>query len=84
MSYTLFQTPGNVVGGGMFTPDEKAPDRVVNYFQVDSIEASAQKVTQFGGKTLGPKVEVPGHGWMQHVMDSEGNYIALWQGTGSK
>jgi predicted enzyme related to lactoylglutathione lyase len=81
MSYTLFQSPGNVVGGGFFTPDEKTPDKVINYFAVESIDKTAERLTRFGGKSLSPKIEIPGHGSMMHVLDSEGNFIALWQAS---
>lgn len=80
MEYTLFTTPGKVVGGGFFKPSEQMPDKVVNYLTVDSIEQSAKQVEAHGGKTLSPKIEVPGHGFFMHVLDSEGNLLALWQG----
>jgi predicted enzyme related to lactoylglutathione lyase len=81
MDYTLFSTPGNVVGGGFFTPSEKMPEKVINYMLVDSIETAKERVEKFGGKALSPKIDVPGHGSLMHVLDSEGNLIALWQGT---
>ena len=79
MDYTLFHTPGNLVGGGFFSPSEQVPAKVTNYFLVDSIEKAAERVKAFGGQTVGPKVEVPTHGSFMHVLDSEGNLIALWQ-----
>ena len=80
MDYTLFQTPGSPVGGGLFTPSEHVPEKVINYLLVDSIEQAAKQVEAYGGKSVGPKVEVPGHGSLMHILDSEGNLIALWQG----
>ena len=80
MDYTLFETPGKNVGGGLFKPDDKMPNKVVNYLTVNSIEATAKKVEQLGGKTLTPKLEVPGHGFFMHILDSEGNLLSLWQG----
>ena len=79
MDYTLFTTPGGVVGGGFFTPSKEMPDKVINYITVKSIEETAERVTKFGGKTLGPKMEIKGQGMMMHLADSEGNMIALWQ-----
>ncbi|MCA9693419.1 MAG: VOC family protein [Nannocystaceae bacterium] len=81
MQYTLFQTPGNVVGGGLFSPTDQWPAKVVNYLLVDSIEAAAERVKRFGGEAVSPKIEVPGHGWLMHVHDSEGNLISLWQAS---
>jgi uncharacterized protein len=79
MDYTLFQTPGSSVGGGLFTPGEQSPDKVVNYLLVDSIEDTADKVESCGGKRVSPKIEVPGQGWLMHLLDSEGNLIAIWK-----
>jgi predicted enzyme related to lactoylglutathione lyase len=81
MNYTMFETPGKVVNGGFFTPSEQQPDKVVNYLQVNSIEEATKKITRFGGKTLSPQIEVPGHGSFMHVLDSEGNHIAIWQAS---
>jgi uncharacterized protein len=79
MGYTLLMTPGGKLGGGFFHPDEHQPARVVNYMNVGSIDETVTKIEALGGKVLGPKVEIPGHGHMQHLLDSEGNAIALWQ-----
>jgi uncharacterized protein len=81
MDYTLFTTPGKTVGGGLFTPGEQSPDKVVNYLLVTSIEESAKKVESFGGKTVSPKIEIPGHGWFMHVLDPEGNLLAMWESS---
>jgi uncharacterized protein len=81
MNYTLFSTPGNVIGGGLFTPSERMPDKVINYLTVESIDRTAPLVAKYGGKTLSPKIEVSGHGSMMHLLDSEGNLIALWEPT---
>lgn len=79
MDYTLFFTPGKVVGGGFFTPSERMPDKVINYMMVDSLDKTAEKVVAMGGKTLGPKIDVGGEGSLMHIQDSEGNLIAIWQ-----
>lgn len=81
MDYTLFTTPGKVVGGGLFTPSEQQPAKVINYMLVDSIEKTAEKVKAFGGQTVGPRIDVGGQGAFMHIIDSEGNLIALWEST---
>lgn len=78
MNYTLFQTPGGM-SGGFFHPSEQLPERVINYLCVASIEETAEKIATLGGRLLGPKIEVPGYGYMMHLLDSEGSVIALWQ-----
>lgn len=79
MNYTMFLTPGGKLGGGFFAPDANQPERVVNYMSVKSIDETIPKIEALGGKLMGPKVEIPGHGTMQHLTDSEGTLIALWQ-----
>ena len=79
MDYTLFETPGRVVNGGFLTPGKNTPDRPVTYLTVDSIDATLKKIEQYGGKALTPKIDVPGQGSLVHLLDSEGNLIAIWQ-----
>lgn len=78
MAYTIFTTP-NGMGGGFFHPSEQMPEAVMNYVNVASIEETAARLEALGGKSLSPKIEVPGHGWFMQVQDSEGTLIALWQ-----
>lgn len=79
IEYILFQTPGKG-GGGFYKPAEGQPTIPVNYFAVASIDESAKQVVALGGKLLTPKTDIGEHGWFQHVEDSEGNLISLWQG----
>lgn len=78
MSYTLFQTPGQNVGGGLFEPNEQMPKQIVDYLYVDSIEDASAAIERHGGKLLGPVVEVPGYGSLRHFLDTEGNHLAIW------
>ena len=71
-----------MIGGGLFSPSERMPDKVINYMLVESIDQAAKKVTALGGKTLSPKIDVPGHGTLMQILDSEGNLIALWEAKG--
>lgn len=79
MGYTLFITPSGQLGGGLFEPNETLPAKVTNYLAVDDIKATAEQVVAYGGQIVGPVIEVPEHGLMQHLLDSEGSLIALWQ-----
>ena len=81
MDYTLFQTPGKgmAVGGGLFTPSDQMPNKVINYLAVDSLEKTAERVVKFGGKAISPAIDIGGHGRMMHIADSEGNVIAMWE-----
>ncbi len=51
-----------------------------NYIGVEDIETYTLKVVAAGGEVVVPKTPVPGHGWMIHFKDPEGNFLALWQG----
>jgi hypothetical protein len=79
MDYTLFITPSGQLGGGFFTPNEHMPARVVNYLSVASIEETVAKIVEHGGSAISPVIEVPNHGKLIHVLDSEGTVFALWQ-----
>ena len=46
---------------------------------MESIENTAKKVSHLGGKPLTPKIAIGEHGSTMHVLDSEGNLIALWE-----
>ena len=70
---------GGKLGGGFFEPSERMPNQVINYVWVESIEQSLAKLETLGGKSMSPKIEVPGHGHFMHVVDSEGNLFAFWQ-----
>lgn len=83
MEYTLYQTPGGF-GGGFFKPSERMPEKVINYVNVEDLNASAKKCESLGGKLLGPVIDVPGHGKMQHLLDTEGTLFSLWQGQGNQ
>jgi hypothetical protein len=80
MDYTLFFTPSKNLGGGLFKPSERMPNKVINYLAVASIEETVAKLESYGGKAVSPKIEVPGHGYLTHCLDSEGTLFALWQG----
>lgn len=72
------------VGGGL-GKRMAAEQRMMNYFGVKSIDASIQQVTKLGGKLTGPKMPVPGMGWLANCVDTEGNAFGLWEeNTGAK
>jgi predicted enzyme related to lactoylglutathione lyase len=47
------------------------------YFNVEAIDAAAERVTAAGGKILMGPAEVPGPMWVLQCMDSLGAYFAL-------
>ncbi len=80
MDYTLYATGDGEIGGGLSLPQPGAPQMLVNYVNVTSIEATAAKIEAAGGAVLQPKFEVPGAGWISIVQDTEGNVFGLWKG----
>jgi len=77
--YRMFQT-GENEGGALMPSDDRGNFRV--YLDTDDIDASIAKVQEYGG-VAEDKSHVPGHGWMAHCRDSEGNAFSLWQGEAS-
>jgi uncharacterized protein len=78
MNYVMFRSEGGP-GGGF--PQEDGTTKVgspVVYVQTDDIEATLAKVEALGGKTLMPKGEIPGNGWMGLFSDPAGNTVGLY------
>jgi len=64
---------------GHFTALGHEPFRYTTFYvQVDDINASLAKVGQLGGKTVVPKVDVPGYGSFAWFSDLDGNVVGLW------
>ncbi len=77
--YRMFQTGENE--GGALQPSEN-PGNYRVYLDTDDIDGALTKVAEHGGQA-GEKTPVPGHGWMAHCTDTEGNAFSLWQGDQS-
>ncbi len=67
--------------GGAFVEADgqqfKAGD-IVPYIGTDEIDAVLKKAEALGGKTLQPKIEIPGIGWYALFADPTGNRIGLY------
>jgi predicted enzyme related to lactoylglutathione lyase len=81
--YSLYETPGGGVGGGLCKIPARRPRPVINYVQVDRIEPFVRRVTRSGGSLAEAKQEVPGFGWYAVVKDPDGNPLGLWQSAQS-
>ena len=79
--YYLFTTAAGQdgMGGAIGKRDVSAPHEVRNYINVESIDESAAKAVELGGRIVEQKAEVPGQGWYAVLADTEGNQFALWQ-----
>lgn len=70
------RTDGDV-GGGIYK--RKSDDQVVlNYFTVDDLDASADKITAAGGAVVEPRTAIKGIGYYGVFLDPEGNSFGLW------
>ena len=49
------------------------------YVQVDDISATLAKAESLGGKTVVPKVDIPGYGSFAWLSDPDENVIGLWK-----
>ena len=76
-------TPG--INGGLMPRRGPPPaeGQAVNAFpctvEVDDLDAHLAKVEGAGGKTVVPKMPVPGVGWLAYCKDTEGNIVGLMQ-----
>jgi predicted enzyme related to lactoylglutathione lyase len=83
-NYTTFDTEAGIGGGINTTTEEYPAGTVVFYVGTQDIEASLAKAESLGGKTILPKMEVPGMGWLAMFLDPFGNKIGLWKEAAQK
>jgi len=85
MDYWLIMTgsgkePG--IDGGMAKREKGRTDSVSTNaitIGVPALDAAIEKVEQFGGKILMPKMAIPGVGWFATFQDMEGNVLGMIQ-----
>ena len=79
MSYTMFSTGPDELGGG-FNPVsvDNPAGTVLIYIGTDDIDATLAAIEAKGGKPLVPKTEIPGFGWFAHFKDPAGNLVGLY------
>ena len=68
---------GTISRGGMYQRPEPVPQGIVTYVKVNDLDKTLAKVEKQGGKIVMPKMSVKMVGSMAHILDSEGNTIAL-------
>lgn len=80
--YTMFSAEGGPGGGFVSTdPSGPAPGTIgkpLIYLASDDIDASLATIEAHGGKTVQPKMEIPGIGWFAVFTDPSGNTLALY------
>ncbi len=68
---------GSIGGGIMGAPEGMRP-MVTFYIHVEDIDAMLAKAESLGGKTLMPKMEIPGVGFSGMFADADGNPVGLF------
>lgn len=81
MDYWMVQTGEKSAGGleGGLMPRQMPNQAIINYIEVDSLNAYAAKVTDLGGTIQVPKTAVPGMGYFAVCLDTEGNAFGIWE-----
>ncbi len=76
-TYQLFATGAEPVGGMMTKPDVIPVPNWGYYFNVEAIDAAAERVKTAGGKVIMGPTEVPGGQWIVQCVDPMGAHFAL-------
>ncbi|MBI1800813.1 MAG: VOC family protein [Chloroflexi bacterium] len=75
-NYHQFRAEGGP--GGAFVEGEG----IIPYIYTDDVDTSLARVEAAGGKTISPKMEIPGTGWFALFSDPAGNRIGLFTPMG--
>ncbi|BCY09677.1 VOC family protein [Actinoplanes sp. L3-i22] len=63
--------------GGALTGRFDDLNPTINTIEVESVDLSARKIVEEGGKILAPKIKVDGTGHVQYCQDPEGNTFGI-------
>ncbi len=80
MEYWMISTgaegqPG--IDGGMSR--KQGPEGPCNTIDVPSVDEFVAKIEKKGGRTIVPKMAIPGIGWLAYCTDPEGNPFGIMQ-----
>jgi hypothetical protein len=64
------------IDGGLL-PREAPGASTVNTIGVGSLDASLKAIESKGGRTVVPKMPIPGIGWLAYCVDTEGNTFGV-------
>jgi hypothetical protein len=80
--YTMINV-GEGTGGGMLKNSmPNGGSHWMPYAQVKEIDATVKKAESLGAKTMGPKTEVMGMGWLAIITYPQGAMFGFWQPKG--
>ena len=72
-------TEAGFINGGMLSRDQAATPGPVIVVDVDSIDATLEKIGGQGGSTVVGKTPVGDMGFAAYFKDPEGNVVGLWE-----
>ena len=75
--YQLFAAGGPPIGGMMTKPAQVPVAHWGYYFNVDAVDAGAERITKGGGKIVNGPIEVPGGQWVVQAVDPQGAHFNL-------
>jgi predicted enzyme related to lactoylglutathione lyase len=76
-AYVSLSAGGQVIAGAFKNPTEGAPPFWLFYFNVDDLDAAAERVKEEGGQASCNDVELPGGLWVAHCVDPQGAAFGL-------
>ena len=91
MSYTIVMsgpsndqgpTEAGFINGGMLSRQQAATPAPVIVIDVDSIDATLERIGTQGGSTVVGKTPVGDMGFAAYFTDPEGNVLGLWESAG--
>jgi predicted enzyme related to lactoylglutathione lyase len=80
--YTMIEVGEGTGGGMMKNPVPGSEGRWVPYVQVKDMDATLKKAEGLGAKTMVPKTEVMGMGFISIIADPTGVMFGFWQSKG--
>ena len=72
-------TEPGFINGGMLARQDSATSGPVIVVDVDSIDATLEKIGGLGGSTVAAKMPVGDMGFAAYFTDPEGNVVGLWE-----
>jgi predicted enzyme related to lactoylglutathione lyase len=72
-------TESGFINGGMLSRKDSAGSGPAIVIDVDSIDATLERIGGLGGSTVAPKVPVGDMGFAAYFKDPEGNVVGLWE-----
>jgi len=76
-TYVSLSAGGQAIAGAFKNPTEGAPPFWLLYFNVDDLDAAAERVRAGGGQASLNDVELPGGSWVAHCVDPQGAAFSL-------